>query len=120
MTTQNPFYGITGTTGIRIMNVSNNAVYSDNWSHCPVLISIQDDSRTMKLFVNERLNNDNDYDGMIVNNMVYGDVSRVAVVNPFIRFERYDLFKNGCSLRLNDNGVIIIEPLSEDALPLQP
>lgn len=119
MTTQNPFYGITGTTGIRIMNVSNNAVYSEKWSQCPVLISMQDDSRTMKLFVNERLNDDNDYDGMIVNNMVYNNVSRVAVINPFIRFERYDLFKNGCSLRL-DNDVIIIEPLNADSIPLQP
>lgn len=113
-------------TFLTINKITNISILKDNVSefeaHIPVQrvnIMLQDDERTLKIFVvpvdekwNLTLIDGGKADIKTLNpneQVVLPKVSRVRVVNFWTPFERYGLYENGCVLKIIGTRILIEE-----------
>lgn len=94
--------------GIRVEDAAGIIVYSDDWRNCSVTLMLQDDDRTLKIFINEPYDGSTELTGI----NAFNAVTRVSVINGFMRFERYGMYDSGCSMHVSSSGLLHICPLA--------
>lgn len=109
-------------TAVIVNNIEHISIINNNErmfeGHIPaqkVSIVLQDDEQTLKIFARPLGTMLNDGSEATVKTLTAGEeitlpkVSRVRIVSFWVPFEKYDVYKNGCVVKISGQRILIKE-----------
>lgn len=103
-------YDIRNVHGIKIVDENGSIAYTEQFDETTALMAIQDNGKTMKLFVNRTFQVEKTKISGDDTTLVLEHVNRVAVISPIVNFEKYNLYQAGCRVKILD-GTIYVSPI---------